>query len=692
MSIRYNNASGQEIIISGLTPGGDIEAGAVDTRTGICTKTLTPNSGAIEDVTFSTPLPDDDYIVDVWQDSTTPYSHIVINIGNKTANGFRIRFTNVYSDPLTVNFKWTATKTYTVQHAAQNAEDIAEIKQAMPSGAGSGNKLVTTSQLTNTTSPIVNAVADLQDLVPVGASINNQLVTQSEASVDSALSSSSEHAVQNKVVKAAIDTKQDTLTFDNVPTAESTNPVKSGGIYNLFKIVDENGVVNLLDISKHNKIQNGITATDNADGSITLSADSAYSGSTGNWFYLGEADLKANHTYILSGSPMVSPDDGTLGGLINKWSNWQFGTAAATVPYGDGEPYTPTTDIHLYFGFRLVNGTNYNGLTYKPMLRYVEITDNTFIPFAKTNKELTTDIVGLQQNLNKNGVKNLLPTRGAGTTATSYGVTFTIQEDGSVIANGTANGGQAIFQVNYKVPLKQGETYILSGGLSTSKFAYVNAINNNSYVKTIGLSVGDHNNQYDLNPFTPDYDGYTHLEIGVAVNNGVTCTNDRFYPMVRLASDPDETFEPYTMTNKELTEHYTTVAKTFAQSSADVATYLRNANTSSYIALGYSYNRIMITVNAIFTIKASGNALYKSDGTTATSGNENWELIKIPNFPYSKAIPDGPLSGLLFLNTTDLKDLYCRKSGNDLIFTISATDYASFAGKGIRLSATIMLK
>ena len=48
--------------------------------------------------------------------------------------------------------------------------------------------------------------------------------------VDSALSSSSENPVQNKVITDALNDKQDTLTFDDAPTAGSNNPVKSGGI------------------------------------------------------------------------------------------------------------------------------------------------------------------------------------------------------------------------------------------------------------------------------------------------------------------------------------------------------------------------------------------------------------------------------------------------------------------------------
>lgn len=48
--------------------------------------------------------------------------------------------------------------------------------------------------------------------------------------VDNALSATSTNPVQNKVVKAALDAKQNALTFDTTPTSGSTKPVTSGGI------------------------------------------------------------------------------------------------------------------------------------------------------------------------------------------------------------------------------------------------------------------------------------------------------------------------------------------------------------------------------------------------------------------------------------------------------------------------------
>lgn len=57
--------------------------------------------------------------------------------------------------------------------------------------------------------------------------------------LDTALSTSSTNAVQNKVITAALDAKQNTLTFDTTPTANSTNPVTSGGLKTALDELDE---------------------------------------------------------------------------------------------------------------------------------------------------------------------------------------------------------------------------------------------------------------------------------------------------------------------------------------------------------------------------------------------------------------------------------------------------------------------
>lgn len=75
------------------------------------------------------------------------------------------------------------------------------------------------------------AVATLSEILQ---SIESAIV------VDSAISATSVHPVQNKVIKAALDGKQATLTFDSAPTLNSSNPVTSNGIKAALNTMDGN--------------------------------------------------------------------------------------------------------------------------------------------------------------------------------------------------------------------------------------------------------------------------------------------------------------------------------------------------------------------------------------------------------------------------------------------------------------------
>lgn len=72
------------------------------------------------------------------------------------------------------------------------------------------------------------------DLTPTGGYGSNVIV-------DDVLSDTSENPVQNKVIKGYLDSKQDTLTFDNTPTENSANPVTSGGVYAALQNVSGGG-------------------------------------------------------------------------------------------------------------------------------------------------------------------------------------------------------------------------------------------------------------------------------------------------------------------------------------------------------------------------------------------------------------------------------------------------------------------
>lgn len=140
------------------------------------------------------------------------------------------------------------------------------------------------------------------------------------------------------------------------------------------------------------------------------------------------------------------------------------------------------------------------------------------------------------------GAKNLLKFRNI-TEQTVNGVTFTVNDDGTVTANGTASGGNAIFYPTYNTGNEEfhlpSGTYKYSGAPTTdgvSMLCYtrervgggsIAAHTDNGSGVTINVAEGN-----ILNTFI------------CVVNDGVTVDNVVFKPMVRLASDTDAEYAP----------------------------------------------------------------------------------------------------------------------------------------------------
>ena len=512
MSIRYRSDNGTETIVSGLTPGGDLEYGAVATREGVVapTKVLTP--GETEDIaiTFDSPMPSNDYIVNIIDAGSELSMCYAWSVFNKTVNGFTARCFNastVNRDPRSFNYH--AFILYTVQHAKENAEDIALIKSEIPAGASSSNQLTTKSYVDNADTALDERVSDLEDLIPADASITNQLVSQE--TLESTLDSADE---------------------------------------DIWKVMGTNGAKNYFESTDINVgTRSDVTMVRNADGSFRFSGTA----SSENGFALGPLLEKNDWAgYILSGCPEGGGTNTFY--LRRRITNSSGAFIRHDCDYGQGVVLTPlAADEYGTISMVFKSGQNMDGVVISPMIRMPEDINSDYQPYSMTNQQLTKRTDVIPPILNVLGAKNMLPNRGIGIKATSYGVTFTINSDGSITANGTASGGQAIFQVIYKVVLEANTKYYISGGHNASKFCYVNAINNGVYLKTIGLSTGDPYNQYEVNPFVPDYDGYTYLEVGIAINDGQACNYEVFYPMIRLTSIADDTYVPYAMSNQELT-------------------------------------------------------------------------------------------------------------------------------------------
>lgn len=136
----------------------------------------------------------------------------------------------------------------------------------------------------------------------------------------------------------------------------------------------------------------------------------------------------------------------------------------------------------------------------------------------------------------KNTGKNLL--ENTGVSNTSNGVTFTVNDDKTILVNGNNDGtANSSFIIN-NYSLKAG-TYILngcpSGGSSTT---YSLAIQKTSGWSVLGLDTGSGSKQFTI-------DEATNIQVAIFIQKGQTISNLLFKPMIRLSSIIDDTYEPY---------------------------------------------------------------------------------------------------------------------------------------------------
>ena len=154
---------------------------------------------------------------------------------------------------------------------------------------------------------------------------------------------------------------------------------------------------------------------------------------------------------------------------------------------------------------------------------------------AKNRKIVDISLHGESQQATRSG-KNFL--ENTGVSNTSNGVTFTINDDKTILVDGNNDGtANSSFIIN-NYSLKAG-TYILngcpSGGSSTT---YRLAIQKTSGWSILGLDTGSGSKQFTI-------DEATNVQVAIFIQKGQTVSNLLFKPMIRLSSIIDDTYEQY---------------------------------------------------------------------------------------------------------------------------------------------------
>lgn len=156
-------------------------------------------------------------------------------------------------------------------------------------------------------------------------------------------------------------------------------------------------------------------------------------------------------------------------------------------------------------------------------LPYEPYTGGQASPNPEYPQEIKTAVASDVKVCGKNLLKN------TATSQTINGVTFTVNEDGSVTKSGTASH-DTLLKIN-EGTLSAGR-YILSGGISGACRFYIK-IGSSTWHTSVGLDI-----TFDLAE-----ESAFDTQIQIKPNDATTCT---FYPMIRLATIEDDAYEPYT--------------------------------------------------------------------------------------------------------------------------------------------------
>ena len=140
MSLYYNNNAGVLTPVSGLNgQSGELVVGTSSVRTGtVSSGTMVSYYYKDISVTFSSPMPDADYVVELGltnASTTSVMTGCEVVADSKTASGFKVRFFSKEKAATTTDQTWTASykafKVYKAEDISQAQDDIATLKASL---------------------------------------------------------------------------------------------------------------------------------------------------------------------------------------------------------------------------------------------------------------------------------------------------------------------------------------------------------------------------------------------------------------------------------------------------------------------------------------------------------------------------------------------------------------------------------
>lgn len=269
-------------------------------------------------------------------------------------------------------------------------------------------------------------------------------------------------------------------------------------------------------------------------------------------------------------------------------------------------------------------------------------------------EELQDGLIDNYKVMGEMGAKNLIPYPYVFRTSINRGITFTANDDGTVSFSGTpdnANPSVVNMITRSMFKLKKG-SYTLSGGSNSyggiSIYLYDDATGTNYTGNYTGLLKNSSNQIYTYTTldgntptstnlygydktFTIDKDAYLEVQARSMTNSYAQLVSGVIYPTIRLASDTDDTYQPYAKTNKQLTDDVTELqngltvkTKTLTPSVIAAGGYqsFEDADLKNVAVVGYWIGGVAGFNVTVISIISDGSGLHlvvKNNGETSVT-------------------------------------------------------------------------
>ena len=347
--------------------------------------------------------------------------------------------------------------------------------------------------------------------------------------------------------------------------------------------------------------KNGITFTVNSDGTVVANGTAT---AEATFYFLNNQSLASigltSGTYTLNGCPSGGSSS-TYRIQIRQNGAWREETGSGlTFTYDASSPVNDLIRIDI------LSGATVNDIVFKPMIRLSSVSDATYEPYANI-----CPISGYDSVVVSRTGKNLLPYPYINTSKTDNGVTWTVNADGTITANGTATSESQFVLTGSVV----GDDYVGKRFSALTRAAGA-PWEIRASVQLYGSPWTTLGADYGNGVTVPNTASGKNIRFLLFVASGATVTNEVFKPMIRLASETDATYKPY-----QGTTYTTSLNGTRYGGTLDVTTGV----------LTVTHKRVVITdVNQLGTgntstygyyvgIKNSNDAKYINEEATAIS-------------------------------------------------------------------------